>query len=211
MQVDRAPGLSLDTRRGPAYQNMPSTLSQTQVTCLETTSSPFGHLSINRCVQVRGLRHASMQTTLWRHRCPQARMDALAAPPYWVAWTAGSRTPGGGGNVSDLAEPSAAHPPRRPPGRAGGDRIDRQIGKCKVPAAPAPHLAPRAALASPPAPSGLAPRSGPQGCPCPVAAPPAPAKPCAPARGSGRARTPRPPPPTPPPAGGRAGTVTRAH
>lgn len=57
-----------------------------------------------------------MQTTLWRHLCPQARMGALEAPLSLGGLAAGSCTPGCGGNVSDLAEPKADHLARRPRG-----------------------------------------------------------------------------------------------
>lgn len=95
-------------------------------------SSPFGHLSINRCVQVRGLRHASMQTTLAPPLSPSPNgclgsASSLGGLDCWLLHTGTWRQCLGPGRAQ--RRPPA--PP--PPGRAREDRIDRQIGKCKSP------------------------------------------------------------------------------
>lgn len=124
---------------------------------------------------------------------PQQTPGAWWRLPARVAWAAGlapadrdAEACPGPGRVQrrSLAQPH--------PGRAGedGGADPAAARRTQVPAAPAPHLAPRAALASPPAPSGLAPRSGPQGRPCQAAA-------AAAAASRSRRARPAPPPAVP--------------
>ncbi|XP_036063528.1 basic proline-rich protein-like [Onychomys torridus] len=132
----------------------------------ESPPAPFGNLPITACpwheppIQATTFHETTFRPPSGAIAVPKARTDSwsVVAPRLLAPADRDGEACLGPGHVQPH------------PGRAGEVGADPAARWTQVPAALAPHLAPRAALASPPAPSGLAPRSGPQGRPCQAAA-----------------------------------------